>query len=61
MEVTEHIVAQHTGDAGDEDDNAVYQRSLLATPAEQVHAGGHDVLDDRNDRGEGGKGHEQEE
>ena len=61
MEAAEHIVAQHTGNAGDENESAVYHGGLLAAPAEQVHARGHDVFNDRNDRGEGGEGHKQEE
>ena len=55
------VVAQDTGDASDQQEQAVQQGGLFAAPAEVVAAGGQQVLKDRRDGGEAGEGHEQEE
>src|SRR5699024_10253063 len=55
------VIPQHAGQAGHQDEQAADHGSLLAGPAKAVDAAGHDVIKNRQDGGEAGKGHEQEE
>ena len=61
METAPHIVAQNTGEAGEQHKRTVDHRRLLPAPAQGVHTEGHEVFKHRDHRGEAGKGHKQEE
>ena len=61
LEAGPDVVAQHAGQAGRQQEHPADQHGLAAAQAELLHQAGDDVFKHRNDGGEAGEGHEQEE
>ena len=61
MHAAEQVIAQCAGNRADQQNDEVDQTGLFALPAEAVDADADDVFEHGDDRGETGKGHEDEE